>query len=351
MQYDFTKIPIELQNLNSWLLWHRFPQADGTIKKVPDEFSRNKATWETIRLLSLTEAKTKLYSPSSLSDGIGIAFTKTNNIAGIDIDDAIHPDGSYNEKVRQIILPVLAQARKDGCYIEKSISGTGYHIYGYTNLKPTLIKTSGTGKIVSRNLEIYYADSYFTVSGNTLNAGFGNIDNAIQIAFQIIRNQNIMEVAASMENKKDTITQPKEEPPKNTDEFSDSDVLQLPSLTIDKTIDLMSKDEVNNGAKAYYLLQNGYDETNKHLNKSEVDMFVIGVLCYWLYRYGAAEICNVLEKSKLYRPDEKTKNYLYDSVEKAYNNAEKFFPAVNYKRLSKEQQIKLKTWVRKKSRF
>lgn len=368
---DFSKIPQEMQNLLCWLTWHKFPQQDGTFKKVPDEFSRNGKTWETIPYMFMSQAKQKLYSPSSLSDGIGFAFKAKSIFAGIDIDDAIKQDGGYNEPVRKIILPVLAQARRDGCYIEKSISGTGYHIYGYTNLKPFLFAASGSGKIVSENIEIYYADSYFTVSGNCLSGGWGNLDNTIRIAYQIIKGEPLPEqlptatpenapVAASNSPAGETVPTAQENAAEQAQtekksvvpagEYTDQDVLNLPGTTVAKVLNFMSKDKLKHGAEAFEALRKGYPA---NVNKSEYDEKILGVLTYWLYRFGVSEVVRVFQGSALWNDErikKKTAHYVEQAAEKAFNNAEKFFPAADYLQLDNQEKAKLKRWIKRKER-
>ena len=371
MTYDFSKVPKEMQDLLCWLTWHKFPQPDGKIKKVPDEFTRNNKTWATMPYMFMAQAKQKLYSPQSLSDGIGFAFKAKSAFAGIDIDDAILPDGGYNEPVRQIILPVLAQARRDGCYIEKSISGTGYHIYGYTNLKPFLFAASGSGKMVSENIEIYYADSYFTVSGNCLSGGWGCLDNAIRIAYEIIKGTPLLEqlptetpqnahIAAVNDRTEETIP-PTDNPVKKqaktaqnnvipAGEYSDQDVLNLPGTTVAKVLNIMSKDRIKHGAEAFDALENGYPA---NVNRSEFDEKILGVLTYWLYRFGVSEIVRVFQASALWtdeRIKKKSDHYVEQAAEKAFNNAEKFFPAADYLQLDNQEKAKLKRWIKRKER-
>ena len=371
MTYNFSNVPKQMQDLFCWILWHRFPQPDGKIKKVPDEFTRKdkKITWDNMPYMFMAQAKQKLYSPESLSDGIGFVFKEKSAFAGIDIDDAILPDGAYNEPVRKIILPILQAARRDGCYIEKSISGTGYHIFGHTTLKPFLLATTdGSGRIDSKNIEIHYANSYFTVSGNMLSPGWGSLDNAIRIAYQIIKGHPLPEqiqkptetpkidATVAVNNEvRGTVPPTDNTPVKQATsvpdgEFTDEDVLALPGLPIASAINFMSKDERKNGGEIAYAMKVGYPPG---FNKSEYDEKVFGVLVYWLYRYGVDEIIKVFESSALWTDDRKNKkaaHYVEQTAEKAYKNAEKFFPAVNYRRLTTEQQEKLKRWIKRKER-
>ena len=369
MSYHFSKVPKEMQDLLCWLTWHRFPQADGKIKKVPDEFTRKdkKITWDNMPYMFMAQAKQKLYSPQSLSDGIGFAFKEQSIFAGIDIDNAILTDGAYNEPVRQKILPILQTARRDGCYIEKSISGTGYHIFGYTHLKPFLLaSTDGSGKVNSENVEIHYANSYFTVSANVLQSGWGCLDDSIRVAYQIIKGEPLPETTHENTPTKATnttiginIPPAKENAVEHAKtatkdipagEFTDADVLALPGLTVASVLDLMSKDTRKNGGEISYAMQVGHPDG---YNKSEYDERALGVLTYWLYRFGTEEIEKVFKSSALWtdkRIKKKSENYVKQATEKAYRNAQKFFPAVNYKRLTAEEKAKLNRWVKRKER-
>ena len=369
MSYDFSKVPKEMQDLLCWLTWHRFPQADGKIKKVPDEFTRKdkKITWDNMPYMFMAQAKQKLYSPQSLSDGIGFAFKEQSIFAGIDIDNAILTDGAYNEPVRQKILPILQTARRDGCYIEKSISGTGYHIFGYTHLKPFLLaSTDGSGKVNSENVEIHYANRYFTVSANVLQSGWGCLDDSIRVAYQIIKGEPLPETTHENTPTKATnttiginIPPAKENAVEHAKtatkdipagEFTDADVLALPGLTVASVLDLMSKDTRKNGGEISYAMKVGHPGG---YNKSEYDERALGVLTYWLYRYGIDEIVKVFKASALWtdeRIKKKSENYVKQATEKAYRNAQKFFPAVNYKRLTAEEKAKLNRWVKRKER-
>lgn len=362
MKYD--KIPAKMKDLKAWLLWHRYPQSDGTVKKVPNDFLHEKnPSWDTIRLFSFTEAKARLYSHSILADGLGIAFRPESVLAGIDIDDAILANGDYNIPVRQVILPVLKQALADNCYIERSISGTGYHIYGYTKLKPVLQALNCGGKIVSKNIEIYYSDCYFTVSGDTLSSGWGCLDNAIRNAYQIIKGEPLTELPQKPQIKPvatvngqvgqalPATDKPLKKPSKTVPdgELSDDVILNLPGLTISSVMKIMANDHEYNGAEACEALKYGYPAEAS--DKSVYDQKIIGALVFWLYRFGEDDICNVFKNSALYRAPEtskKGKAYLTKSVHKAFIMACKYFPAVNYKKLSPAEKEKLSEWLESK---
>ena len=127
-------------------------------------------------------------------------------------------------------------------------------------------------------------------------------------------------------------------------------MLALPGLTVASVLDLMSKDTRKNGGEISYAMKVGHPGG---YNKSEYDERALGVLTYWLYRYGIDEIVKVFKASALWtdeRIKKKSENYVKQATEKAYRNAQKFFPAVNYKRLTAEEKAKLNRWVKRKER-
>ena len=365
MIWNIDKIPQKMRDTKFWIIWHRY--VDGNkIKKIPDEFKRlsdegKEVSWKNVRFSDVGPLVMILNSPMCHSDGLGIAFTSDNMLAGIDIDDALHEDGSYNEPVRKKILPILAQARKDNCYIEKSISITGYHIYGYTTLKPLLFAVNnGSGRIdahETHNTEIHYANTYFVVSGRALSGNWGCLDNTIRVAYELIKGKPLPEqIPSSMEtpvlpSKKavdNTIVPPTIKPPEIDGEYTDADVLALPGMEITNVLNIMSKDHRKHGASTYEALKNGYPDDN--VNKSDFDAQIIGTLCYWLYRYGEEEICRVFRESALYRPPESTpkgKQYLPYTVHKMYEQTDIFFAAV--KKPSDDIKAKLQKWMIRKS--
>ena len=361
---NWTAVPDELKKLKTWLLWHKsYNDKKQKFDKIPDEFIKKNPltgryyTWDAIELKTFDEAFRELYSPTSRSDGIGIAMRADNTIAGIDIDNAILKDGSYNEPIRKIILPVLAQARKDHCYIEKSVSGTGYHIYGYTSLKPHLLEINASN-IKSDPVEIYFAKSYLTVSGNVCSPGFGCLDNSIRIAYRIIKGTELNTTKETQdllfrqpENNQTRIDIPQAiKQPQNANKsvtYSDEDVKQLPLLNINTVMNLMSKDTRYNGMETFNALQYPYPHG---INESDQDMKIIGVLVFWLYRFGEAEVARIFETSLMFQShkDKKSPEYVMHTVTKAFRNAQKFFPAANYKRMNEEQTTKLKNWLKAK---
>lgn len=374
---DFDKVPQKLADTRFWIFWHR-DYDNGRIKKVPDEFVRlhregRKVSWNDVNFKDLKTLKQiMLFDRACNAEGVGIAFRPDNDLAGIDIDGAINQDGSYNMAVRNRILPILAQAKKDGCYIEKSFSDTGYHIYGYTTVKQRLYTVNhSSGRLdahETHNIEIHYGDTYFAVTGKALSGNWGCLDNTIKLAYEIIKGKPLFEqippealetLPAYPDKEVEVTAPPTVKSPSETDktslnnddnEFTDRDILMLPCMNVNDVLNVMSKDHRKNGAAAYAALQNGYP--NDDIDKSVFDSQIIGTLVYWLFRFGEDEICRVFSESKLYRPPESTpkgKMYLQHTVHKLYEQADIFYAAAKWGKLTKEQQEKVKRWMARKS--
>lgn len=376
----FDKIPQKLADTRFWIFWHR-NYDNGKIKKVPDEFVRlhregRKVSWDDVNYKDLKTLKQiMLFDRACNAEGVGIAFRPNNDLAGIDIDGAINKDGSYNLPVRNKILPILAQARKDGCYIEKSYSDTGYHIYGYTTtaIKSRLyVVNNGSGVINAKgthNVEIHYANTYFAVTGKALSGSWGCLDNTIKLAYEIIKGKPLFEKIppevletpqAHPDNNTGVTVPPTVKPPeiktetaKNASdgEFTDADVLALPGMDIKDVINIMSRDHTKHGAAAYKALKDGYPDG---VNKSDYDEKILGTLVYWLYRFGEEEICRIFSESALYRSPDTTakgKNYLSYTVHKLCrpDNVDIFFAAAKWDKLTDDEKAKLKRWMDRKS--
>tara|TARA_R110000751_G_scaffold64574_4_gene132637 strand:+ start:13266 stop:15059 length:1794 start_codon:yes stop_codon:yes gene_type:complete len=86
---------------------------------------------------------------------VGIVFDKEiDNLAGLDLDDCINPDGTYTIQAAKAVDLFTNIA-----YIERSVSGKGLHFIFYSDLN------------ISFNLkpiEYYSTGRYFTISGDSL---------------------------------------------------------------------------------------------------------------------------------------------------------------------------------------
>ena len=112
-----------------------------------------------------------------------------HNIVGIDLDSVLQSDGTSFPVSQEYVMPIVKQARKDGCYMEYSVSNTGVHIYGISKHKSDLFALDPLGVIYSYFVEIYYAVSHLVVTGDALSFTdeLNCIDNTIDVAMEQIK--------------------------------------------------------------------------------------------------------------------------------------------------------------------
>ena len=161
---NFDAIPQLMKDLPRWLCWRLIP-ADPKPKKVPMTPKNgrlvNAAVNKPENWLTFDEAQS-WYNRGECS-GIGFALTKdAPKVCCIDVDHCINPDGSLNEIAQSVI------ALCGDCWVEKSQSGTGIHIW--------LIDESFSSERGRKkgSVEVYSFDRYICGTGNHIE---GTADN------------------------------------------------------------------------------------------------------------------------------------------------------------------------------
>lgn len=94
-------------------------------------------------------------------NGIGFVFADTDDIVGIDFDDCLGNDGNLiNDTIQKIVS-------RNNSYIERSVSGTGLHVYVRGKLPTnTGIKLSTENSPHGFGIELYEQKRFFIVTGN-----------------------------------------------------------------------------------------------------------------------------------------------------------------------------------------
>ena len=164
MPEAYEAVPQEMKDLPRWVLWKLEPNAKGKLTKTPKTLdgynaaSDNPADWTTFD-------RVKHIAPTETS-GIGFVFNN-DGITGIDLDNAINPDGSIYPRFREIV-----ETLKD-TYIEISPSGKGLHIiircdeWVYTDTETGGQKKKHKDEEGNEHGgEIYHTKHFFTVTGN-----------------------------------------------------------------------------------------------------------------------------------------------------------------------------------------
>ena len=194
----WTKIPAELKNYNNWLTWYYKHNPDRQKpEKVPNI---GHGLWDSKKYYNfpavLQEFSRCQQANNSRADGIGIAFTNYNDLIGIDID------GINDANIPPAIQAILLAGKTT--YIEKSVSGKGYHLIGKFSNKGLLLKMmqSYNGRTGAKSkdlrIELYITGRYFTVSGDCINDCFGDIGSAFALAWEYITGKSALTSVASL---------------------------------------------------------------------------------------------------------------------------------------------------------
>ena len=366
-QYD--KIPHALQSIPHWLTWYYNPKANGKMEKVPNVVT---GKWDNKNLYTFSEALSEYdryhQSEKPHADGIGIAIRSDNQLIGIDIDDVT------KDTIPDAVRAILTAAKEAGGYIEKSVSVKGYHIIGTCSNKQMLIdifrywRNATGGKSTDGHVEMYAAGHYFTVSGNKICGNVGNIDKAIQLAWEYIigkplfscisaiyatgatANAHTQRVGEGMTNHINPSIKTAQNANPNR-HFSGDDlyILSMPAKPMQEVINTMY--EKNPDIKN--ILENGYDafpqdwyDKLSDKTPSGIDMRITGTLVFWFYRYGEAAVVNFIMQSAL---REKNQQYWERTVSRAFQSAEKFYvKAIDKNKLKPMQEQFYNRYIRQR---
>lgn len=159
---DPEAIPLELRSIPRWVVWDFFPPTGTKPKlgKIPLEAGRdtradytNPAAWRPFEDV-LAEARQR-------GDvGVGFVFAETDDVVGVDLDDAYLPSGDLKPWAKEIL------DRFAGTWAEKSVSGTGIHCLG----RGDRILGKKRVELVPKadGVERYSEGRFFTVSGDVV---------------------------------------------------------------------------------------------------------------------------------------------------------------------------------------
>lgn len=163
---DPEAIPLELRSIPRWVVWDFFPPKPDSVKKKLGKVPISAGGDRKINYLDPAEWRSfddALAEARKRGDmGVGFVFFETDDVVGIDLDDAYLPTGELKPWAREIL------DRFGSTWAEKSVSGTGVHAIGRGDRVVGLTKAldmSGGGEI-----ERYSQGRFFTVSGDVLQA-------------------------------------------------------------------------------------------------------------------------------------------------------------------------------------
>ena len=162
---NFANIPAELKNRKQWVLWKTITRA-GKPTKVPYQTSGAESDSTDPNKWAPYADVVAAYQKGGY-DGIGYVFDALDPYAGIDLDDCLNADGSIKPKAQAICESVDS-------YSEISPSGKGIKIFLKAKNPINIQKKDGkfqqgfAHKKPEFEIEIYYGNRFFTLTGNRL---------------------------------------------------------------------------------------------------------------------------------------------------------------------------------------
>lgn len=175
---NFDAIPQEMKNIPQWFMWKAIDtgRSDGKLAKYPTDINGNKITWNnTDELYTFSEVR-NTYESSNQFEGISF------NVAGsglviIDIDLENDENGQ----------PTLTEKEKpflNAGYVEKSVSGRGYHVVLKGDLPTSIQNSKNVYDEHNNKLEVFYRTGFIAVTGD-IYENHSLIDN-VEISEQFI---------------------------------------------------------------------------------------------------------------------------------------------------------------------
>lgn len=170
---NYENIPQELKSLPQWVCFC-YEEKDGRktkVLKIPGRFNRN---GEPVNASSTKpeswrpyQSTTEIYQAYAKKyDGIGFVLKPGGGYVFIDIDKCVDDTGRISDNAQQII------DKFSNTYIEKSVSGKGYHILckgcidNYIFPGKTGSKTGKTAIDGIKEIEVYQERRFLTFTGN-----------------------------------------------------------------------------------------------------------------------------------------------------------------------------------------
>lgn len=173
-------IPRELKAVKKWLVWkHEKDENGGRLLKVPYNArtgrkakTNDPKTWSTFK-----EAAEAYEKSNGIYAGLGFVFTSGGNFTGIDLDECL-ADGKPSKEALQILQMVNS-------YAEISPSGNGLHIIVKGKLEGGARSATCKCKRGMKQIEIYSAGRFFTMTGSMLE-GYEKIRDAGAGFFRLV---------------------------------------------------------------------------------------------------------------------------------------------------------------------
>lgn len=261
MQYD--NLPKVLLEKAAFCLW-RYETPEGRTKPTKVPCKPNGKHAQSTNIATFTDYASAL-AVADKFDGLGISLF--GGFGAVDIDHCIMPDGTLTE-LGQAVMDIF-----EGCYIEKSPSGTGLHVlFLATGFK------YNKGKYYVNNHKIGL-EAYV----------YGNTDAFITVTGNVYQQGDIVEASEKLQTMLDTYmlrdTQPSSTMPIESESY----------LTDESVIE---KAKAAKNSEAFKKLWSG--DISSYPSQSEADMALCSHLAFWCGR-DMEQMDRVFRQSSLMR--------------------------------------------------
>lgn len=279
----FDNIPVEMRELNHWVLWRAMPNRDKPEKLDKRPYNPDgtlcSGNYQQGEQYSFSQVKTA-YETGKF-DGIGFIFNNDSGMTAIDLD---------SDSIEHI--PERYKVFIDRTYSEKSISGNGYHSYIFGR------RLEGYGnKSQDRCFEIYDDKRFMVVTGNTVNStSVKNLEGTLHMFMQ-------------------KYMQPLQTPAPTPQ----GGAFPVSELSAEQVLANIARSESDSAKRLYDLLVEGENSTHATGDASADDATAIMGLIFWA-QGDSSLIKDVLEMSALKRDKwESHPTYLDRTIQNALN--------------------------------
>ncbi len=290
---DVSAIPVELANLNQWVLW-RYELKNDRWTKLPkcangsNASTANPETWG-----PLVDVHRAYVTSEGRFDGVGFVTTASDTTVLIDLDHVVDPQSG---EVAPWARAILDAAESEGAYVEQSPSGTGFHIIGHGD--------QGFDGIKRNDAEMYCHGRFFTITGRGVSRAPAEPLGTLRETVRLLRERVGLSKAAAAAPGRGRAA---------------ATVSAHPS--IDDAL-LEQARRARNGAKGARLFDCG--DVSEYQSASEADLALASMLAFWAGK-DVATIDRLMRRSALVRDKWDTRRghstYISDTIATAINSA------------------------------
>ncbi len=190
-----SNIPIELKQVDRWVVW-RYDEQHGRTIKVPyvakSKWYRRAAVNDPSTWCGFDDAWDAYQKKDGIFQGVGLVFDGSDGLVGVDLDDCHDPRTLEMAPAAEQLIESLAT------YAEFSPSYTGVKLIGKTSISLAGLRKKGT--VDGLNVEIYDNLRFFTITGCVVTPALPvqSIDKSLPPLLQAIDRASSLTTAAKV---------------------------------------------------------------------------------------------------------------------------------------------------------